>query len=362
MNLQSLGFGFSVALLFAGFFPCRGQQSTGPATLADLMKADADAEAAAGQPASADPDEPAAEHSGPARPAGTLVRPKDGVQHPDLDKTWAEYDAAIATAGEGIRAAISKQFDAATAEGDLDNAEKWQAVGEDFDKAGELPAGTETKAAVRSATAEFKKAADGLAKAYEAVVKTLTMEKRIADAKAVRQEWSDVLAIAGQKHGEDGSSIRDGEGGRPAQLRRRKWTLVLWNTHNSRWRDRGTRTCDITAEFNGKAVFEKKGLEVPWFRDRDANVAVEILSPGIDSLRVSITAWNGPGSGGLAEIQLFDDRGQNIAPTFEIEASAAGGEGAPRVLLDGDTAAGSNSRWCLPNGTLGWVEIRRPRK
>lgn len=281
-----------------------------------------------------------------------------------MDKAWAEYDAALATASEGIRAAISKQFDAAAAKGDLDAAEKWQAIGENFKKAGELPAGTETKAAVRAATTEFKKAADNLARAYEAVVKTLTMEKRIEEAKTARQESSDVLAPVGQKRRVDGSSVRGGEGARPAQPRRRKWTLVLWNTHNHRHRDRGTKTCDITATFQGKVVFEKKGVEVPWFRDRDASESVEILAPGIDTLRVSITAWSAKNGGGLAEIQLFTDEGRNVAPTFEIVASDSYRNktfvATPQSLLDGDTAAGGDSNWCLPDRTPGWVEIRRP--
>lgn len=127
--------------------------------------------------------------TGPKRPAGTLVRPKDGVQHPDLDKAWADYDTAGTKAAEGIRAAINKQFDAAAAKGDLDAAEKWQAALEKFEKAGEVPAESETKAAVSSAASEYKKAREELSKVYETVMKNLTMEKKIADAKAVRGEW-----------------------------------------------------------------------------------------------------------------------------------------------------------------------------
>jgi len=163
-------------------FPCFAQAQSGPATLEDLANADE------ANGADAAPDAEVAADSGPKRPAGSVNRPKDGVQHPDLNKAWAEYDAVVAKAAEGIKQAIGKQFDAATANGDLDSAEKWQAALEKFEKAGEVPSQSETKSAVSAAVADYKKAKEELSKAYEAVVKALTMEKKIADAKAVRGE------------------------------------------------------------------------------------------------------------------------------------------------------------------------------
>jgi hypothetical protein len=141
------------------------------------------------------PEAEAAE-AGARRPAGTVARLKDGVQHPDLDKAWADYDAVVAQAAEGIRSALSKQFDAATAKGDLDAAERWQTALEKFEKAGEVPVETETKAAVKSALGDYKKARDELSKAYGAVVKALTMAKKIAEATAARDEWKSLAAGA----------------------------------------------------------------------------------------------------------------------------------------------------------------------
>lgn len=169
----------ALLLIVGGSASCFAQQP-GPATLEGLLNFDE-----AQKPTAA-----AEADAGPKRPAGTATRPKDGVQHPDLDKAWADYDVAVAKAAEGVRAAINKQFDAATAKGDLDAAEKWQVIGEKFKNAGELPAENETKAAVNSAVVEYKKAGDELSKAYEAVVKNLTMEKKIAEAKAIRGEAS----------------------------------------------------------------------------------------------------------------------------------------------------------------------------
>lgn len=166
MYLRSLA--CACVLVLHGFVPCLAQQ---PGQM-PARTAEADA--------------------GPKRPAGTVTRPKDGVQHPDLDKAWADYDAAVAKAAEEIRAAIAKQFDAATAKGDLNAAEKWQVISEKFQTSGELPSESEKKTVVSVTVATCKKAKDELGKAYDAVVKTLTRDKKIVEAKAVRSEWSAV--------------------------------------------------------------------------------------------------------------------------------------------------------------------------
>lgn len=168
-------------LVLGGSLLGMAQQQTGPRTFESLLNSDeATKPAAVAEVDFTD--------TVPKRPAGTVARPEDGVQHPDLDKAWADYEAAVTKAAEGIRAAINKQFDAATEKGDLDAAEKWQNALEKFEKAGKVPAEKEVKAAVSGAIAELKKAGEELTKAYEAVVKALTIEKRIAEAKAVRQE------------------------------------------------------------------------------------------------------------------------------------------------------------------------------
>lgn len=176
-----------LAFISGGSASCFAQQP-GPATLEGLLKSDeAEKPAAAAEVAAAAPVADAPD-AGPKRPAGSVARPKDGVKHPDLDRAWADYDAAVAKVTESIKAAVAKQFDAATAKGDLDAADKWQTALENFEKAGEVPTESETKATLAVALVDYKKAREELAKAYEAVVKNLTMEKKIAEAKAVRQE------------------------------------------------------------------------------------------------------------------------------------------------------------------------------
>jgi hypothetical protein len=171
----------AVAVVLTVGFSCFGQNSPGPATLENLLQPDA-AQDRTATPA------PDANEPKSTRPAGAVTRPKDGVKHPDLDKAWAAYDATLAKAAERINAAISKQFSAATAKGDLDAAVKWQAALEKFEKAGEVPAEPETKAAVSAALADYKKAKQELAKAYKAVEEALTIQEKIPEARAARDE------------------------------------------------------------------------------------------------------------------------------------------------------------------------------
>jgi hypothetical protein len=171
----------SYMLLLVVAFPCWAQNPPGPRTLERRLQSD-DAQ---GTPAASGAE---AANAGPMRPAGIATRPDKGVQHPDLDKAWAKYSAIVSNAAEEIRAAISKQFDAATAKGNLDAAEKWQAALAKFEKTGEMPTANETKAAVNAALADYKKATEDLSKEYEAVIKDLTMAKRIKEAKVARDE------------------------------------------------------------------------------------------------------------------------------------------------------------------------------
>ena len=181
MRLQF--FVVSCVLVLGGALPglAQQQQQVGPRTLEGLLNFGETQEPATAAEAELT-------DAGPKPPAGTVARPKDGVQHPDLDKAWADYDAAVLKVTELIKAAISKQFDAAATKGDLDAAEKWQVIGKKFEADGELPSEEETKATVSAAVVEYKQAREKLTKAYEDVVKALTIEKRIADARAARAE------------------------------------------------------------------------------------------------------------------------------------------------------------------------------
>jgi len=120
---------------------------------------------------------------------GAAARPKDSVQHPDLDAAWAEYDEQIETAAKAIEQAIEKELNAAAAAGDLDAALKWKTAGEQFKKDGRIPEGMEgAKPQGRPKPRLVAEARGRLAKAYEAVEKELVKSLDLEKAKQVRSE------------------------------------------------------------------------------------------------------------------------------------------------------------------------------
>jgi hypothetical protein len=189
MHSQRGSFLVAYVVVLGVAFPCFAQAPSAPTTLENLVNAP-DAQGTPAVSEGAD--------LGPMRHAGPVARPKDGVQHPDLDKAWAEYDAAVTKAAERIRLAITKQFNTATAKGDLNAAEKWQTIGDKFEKDGQVPSQAAVKAAIIAPLAELQKAKDELAHSYESVIKALTVEKNIPEAQRVRDE-SQLIKPSGER-------------------------------------------------------------------------------------------------------------------------------------------------------------------
>lgn len=176
--MRSLAYGFAIALLACwNTSACLAQEPSGPATLEALVNGESESRAA--------PD--AATASSQRR--GVLARPTDRAHHADLDKAWNDYEAAIAQITENVEAAIQQQFDASAAKGDLDAAEVWQKALDEFTKRGTLPAEEAAKAVVDKARTALANAEQDLGEGYAAVIKTLTINKDITLAKAVRDEW-----------------------------------------------------------------------------------------------------------------------------------------------------------------------------
>lgn len=285
MPLRS--FWFSSVLLLVSLVPCLAEQPTEPVALDG---------AAVGETAVApDAVNENPVDAGPIAPAGTVSRPQSGEQHPDLDKAWADYEAAVANATEAVKAAIASQFDAATAKGDLDTADKWQVIGERFEKAGELPAeGQEVKAAV----ADYKRAKDELAKAYESVVKGLTIAKKIPEAKAVRAEWA---ALAGDAPKQPIVAQVP-----PTPEARKRWLMGIWIMNVD---------VEARAEANGN-----------WTEINTNNKQVH-----------AVGKWGGPDAEGFFKIRLNNGWTVFIRPTAQGQAdvkfiSPEGKETGQRVI------------------------------
>jgi hypothetical protein len=128
-----------------------------------------------------------------------MIRPKNGVQHPDLDQAWAKYDEQIEVAVKAVEQAIERELNAAAATGDLDAALKWKTANEQFQREGTIPDGLDGRRAgerprpkqakpILRALPLIAEAREQLAEAYRSAVKSLTKEHDFKRAEAVRAE------------------------------------------------------------------------------------------------------------------------------------------------------------------------------
>lgn len=198
LAMYSWALGVLLAVMVTCSPPCLAQQSTGSATLENLL-AD-DGAVSAPRPVAVDATAPVAAIGLPAgRIQGAAGRPKDGVQHPNLDTAWAEYDEQIEKAIKAVEQAIERELNKAAEAGDLDAALKWKSAGGQFRKDGKIPEGldgqrpqgrpmprpTKPEPSPQSLIAEARAR---LAEAYKALEKELVKSLDLEKAKQVRSE------------------------------------------------------------------------------------------------------------------------------------------------------------------------------
>jgi hypothetical protein len=132
--------------------------------------------------------------------------------------------------------------------------------------------------------------------------------------------------------------------------------VVLWNQYNGNARDRGTRQCSLSLWREGRQIWTKQEIEVPWTPDSDQNVSVELPSMRFDRLRVDVTKWQQSG-GGLAEIEVVrGDRNLALGRPARALASFDSRFLAPN-LTDGVHTSTRGAFWLLPSGMPGWAEV-----
>jgi hypothetical protein len=175
-------------LAASGFSLSLGQQPSG--LQSETGRSIDNADAAADHPAASAKAKPQPEALKPAqRIVGTLTRPQRHVQHKDLDKAWAEYDAEIEKATNAVHALITREFNAAADRGSLEAAERWQHAGKIFEKEGRFPEDVNQAAKMKQVVdADLIRAKQAIVEAYDAVVISLTRDKEIGLARAARDE------------------------------------------------------------------------------------------------------------------------------------------------------------------------------
>ena len=165
------------------------QNRSGPPTLENLLNGDNSGATAKAENSPAAEDE---EKSVP--PTGTYVRPKNGLGDPELDKAWADYNAAVEKASETLREAIQKRMKAERDAGKIDAAKKYKTMLELLDKQGTLPEGDRMlKNTVDDVKRMYAKSLRTLEEEYDSLskqrLKNDAIKDPIAAADAIQSEW-----------------------------------------------------------------------------------------------------------------------------------------------------------------------------
>ena len=330
--------------------------------------------------------------------AGLLVVGSVFAQVGDLDTLRGKYEAAKAkieldcgkakeTAKVGYGTALAVAMASYKKGGNLEAYLAVEKVKKQFDVDGKVPedGGADLAGAVRAYRDAVGKAdADALAKVYslnqgyafqlESLIKQFMQADKIDEAKKANEELSRVkfeLADLEVRQLKTETVKTNGAVEIEQETKEAGVTggkrMVIWNTHNAQHNNLGTLSCDVTLYSVTKAVWEKKGIEVPWKPGTDCSVSIDVPAGlRFDRVRVNITKWVGLG-GGLSEIQVFDGR-KNIAEHCRATASGfwkdGNGSHPPERLTDGNTSSEvfAKGYWLLPDSQPGWAEIDLTKK
>jgi hypothetical protein len=141
--------------------------------------------------------------------------------------------------------------------------------------------------------------------------------------------------------------------------------LVIYNTHNWQYGERGARMCNVFLRLGTKSVWEQKDIEVAWDETANVETRLELGAVKYDTVRIEITKCEGA-SGGLAEVEVLRN-GKNIAFRKPAMASVVYNPEnravcIPQMINDGikdEERDGGDGKgyWLLPDTKPGWIEI-----
>ena len=169
-------------------------------------------------------------------------------------------------------------------------------------------------------------------------------------------------AAAGKSKSSDKSSSSDDSAdAKPSTRLESVKEIVVWNEHNGKRHDSGAEKVNLSLSHDGKVVWHRDNVEIPWEAGKSANLVVEVPGIKADTLRVEISSWHEK-RGGLAEIEVHDKVGVNLATGGSVKSSddSSSGRLGAAALIDGnyDSPSEEAGYWLLPEGKEGWAEIQ----
>lgn len=137
-----------------------------------------------------------------------------------------------------------------------------------------------------------------------------------------------------------------------------KYKIVVWNTHNWKYGDVGTRAFDVTLYSRGKKVWKKTDVAIDWRRRGRPSVSIAVPHhiKKVDQLRLDITKCHGIAMG-LAEIQVLLD-GENVSLHRPVVASETTRRTKVEAITDGNNEdVGDGVGYWMGWAKTGWVEV-----
>jgi serine/threonine protein kinase len=134
--------------------------------------------------------------------------------------------------------------------------------------------------------------------------------------------------------------------------------IVVWNTHNWKYADRGTESFDVALFDGDRQVWGRRGIALEWKRE-PSSVAIPVPLLRFDRVRLTITECHGV-SAGLAELEVFRGadnlaRGGAVTTDSRYPSHIAN----PRNLVDGKTDdVGDGAGFWLHDHKSGWIEVK----
>lgn len=137
--------------------------------------------------------------------------------------------------------------------------------------------------------------------------------------------------------------------------------VVVWNIHNAGYNDRGAKKINVIMITDGKEIFRKNDIELPWESGKDTHVSLVVPTTATDTLRVEVTE-SVNGNPGLAEIEFVRD-GKNLARKRRVKVNGVWEENSKctgETLTDGITTSSKHlvGYWCAPVQEMAWAEIK----
>ena len=133
--------------------------------------------------------------------------------------------------------------------------------------------------------------------------------------------------------------------------------ILIWNTHNSTWMDRGATEINVALLLHGRTVWHRNGIAIEWKADKCMSIELRPTAAIANSVRVEIVKWHGNG-GGIAEIQAFvGDKNLCLGGRALVSASYDSGFPASNVIDGNVDLPGYKGYWVLPDNRPGWAEV-----